>query len=178
MMKRMNEQVTENNQRKEKKILTDTMARSLKPGGSVLTDRTVSGLKLLPTTRKGRGYWFLYYISPVTKKRRELSLGTYPDVSIAEARERANEARKLKDKGIDPLQARRDEKASVAKEEAIPTFEAAARAYIAVMSPGWKSGKHAAQWTSTLETHVFPLIGNRRVDKLKPLFPVSTFETV
>ena len=166
-MNRIAEHSAENNRRKEKKILTDTMARSLKPGGSVLTDRTVRGLKLLPTSRKGRGYWFLYYISPATKKRRELSLGTYPEVSISEARERANEARKLKDKGIDPLQARQDEKASVAKEEAIPTFEAAARTYIDMRKPAWKNAKHAEQWTSTLETYVFPFIGNLRVDKLK-----------
>lgn len=96
-MTRMNEGGAEQERRKPKPILTDTLARSIKPDGPVLPDRTVKGLKLKPTSRKGRGYWFLYYNPPVDKKKRsELSLGTYPDVSIAEAREKATEARKLR----------------------------------------------------------------------------------
>ena len=163
----MNENGAEKEQPKQYTILTDTMARSMKPGDRKLTDRTVKGLKLKPASRKGRGYWFLFYNPPLNKKKRsEMSLGSYPDVSIAEARERANEARKLLAKGIDPLLARDAEKSAVKKEEAVPTFELAARSYIDQKKAGWRNAKHAAQWTSTLETYAFPYIGNRKVATL------------
>ena len=166
-MTRMNENGAEKEQPKQYTILTDTMARSMKPGDRKLTDRTVKGLKLKPASRKGRGYWFLFYNPPLNKKKRsEMSLGSYPDVSIAEARERANEARKLLAKGIDPLLARDAEKSAVKKEEAVPTFELAARSYIDQKKAGWRNAKHAAQWTSTLETYAFPYIGNRKVATL------------
>ena len=167
-MTRMNEGGVEQERRKPKPILTDTLARSIKPDGPVLPDRTVKGLKLKPTSRKGRGYWFLIYTSPVTKKQPELSLGTYPDVSIAEAREKATEARKLIAKGIDPKIAREAQKAAETQEEAVPTFESAARTYIEQKKAGWRNAKHATQWTNTLETYVFPCIGNRKVDTLVP----------
>ena len=167
-MTRMNESGHEQERRNPKPILTDTLARSIKPEGPVLPDRTVKGLKLVPTSRKGRGYWFLIYTSPVTKKRPELSLGTYPVVSIAEAREKATEARKLLAKGIDPMLAREAQKAAVTQEAAVPTFETAARTYVEQKKDGWRNSKHAAQWTSTLETYAFPHIGKRKVDSLTP----------
>jgi hypothetical protein len=101
-MTKANENGAEKEQPKQYTILTDTIARSMKPGDRKLPDRTVKGLKLKPASRKGRGYWFLYYYGPLNKKKRsEMSLGIYPEVSIAEARERGNEARKLLAKGID-----------------------------------------------------------------------------
>jgi hypothetical protein len=39
------------------------------------------------------------------------------------------------------------------------TFESCARTYVAAQAPGWKSGKHAKQWLSTLETYAFPVMG-------------------
>ncbi|KPF91921.1 hypothetical protein IP81_07620 [Novosphingobium sp. AAP83] len=163
----MNEGGTGQERRKPKPILTDTLARSIKPDGPVLPDRTVKGLKLKPTSRKGRGYWFLIYTSPITKKQPELSLGTYPDVSIAEAREKATEARKLLAKGIDPKIARDAEKAGSAVNDAIPTFEEAARQCYGMKKSAWSNGKHTNQWLSTLETYIFPTLGNRKVDTLK-----------
>lgn len=74
-MRKSNEAATAQKGRKPYTILTDTIARSITPDDKVLPDRTVRGLELRPTSRKGRGYWYLVYTSPVTKKRPELPLG-------------------------------------------------------------------------------------------------------
>jgi integrase len=50
------------------------------------------------------------------------------------------------------------------EEKVVPTFEAAAREYHRQVAKAWRNGKHGAQWIKTLETHVFPFIGKRRVD--------------
>jgi integrase len=89
-----------------------------------------------------------------------MGLGAFPEVSLAEARQRALDERKAVARGLDPIEERRAlrarEAATIANSK---TFEECARAYIEVHAAGWKSGKHAAQWTATLETYAFPLLG-------------------
>jgi hypothetical protein len=55
---------------------------------------------------RGKGKWFLRYVSKVTRTRRDLGLGAFPETSIEQARVRADAARKLLRAGVDPLQAR------------------------------------------------------------------------
>lgn len=164
----MNENGAKAKPRREYNILTDTIARTIAPNESAMRDKTVTGLWLYPKARKGRGYWYYIYTSPVTKRAVEFVFGHYPEMSIAEAREFAHEAKKLKAKGIDPKLARDAEKEAIAQGDAVPTFETAARTYIDQKKAGWRNAKHAAQWTSTLETYVFPSIGKRKVDSLTP----------
>lgn len=59
-------------------ILTDTKARNIKPEDKPLAHGGVTGLTLHPSTAKGRGKWVFRYVSPLTKKRRNAGLGTYP----------------------------------------------------------------------------------------------------
>ena len=147
-------------------ILTDTIARTITANARYMPDRTIKGLRLYPKTRKAQGYWYFIYKSPVTKKRVEMIIGHYPDMSIAEARVVAMEAVKLKRSGTDPKMARDAQKAAIAQESAIPTFETAARSYIEQKKAGWRNRKHEGQWPSTLQTYVFPQLGNRKVDTL------------
>src|SRR3954452_5380693 len=85
-------------------------------------------------------------------RRRDMRLGPYPDVSLAKARERALDARRLvKIERRDPL-------AACSRLTAL-TFKAAAEALIESKRPGWRNAKHAAQWGSTLETYAYPLLG-------------------
>ena len=93
-------------------------------------------------------------------KAREMGLGSVSTVTLAEARERAREARKALSEGIDPIAAR-EARRGAAKAEAARamTFRAAASAYIDAHRPGWKSAKHADQWGATLETYAYPTIG-------------------
>ncbi|MFZ2336377.1 MAG: integrase arm-type DNA-binding domain-containing protein [Sideroxyarcus sp.] len=93
-------------------------------------------------------------------RRLNMGLGPFPEVSLAEAREKARELRKQVRKGIDPLQEKREAKARDAKQAAkSKTFSECALAFIEDKRGEWKNEKHAAQWRSTLETYAFPKIG-------------------
>ena len=147
-------------------MLTDKKARTLKPGDKPVFDGKVTGLLLVPT--KSSCKWTLRYTSPVTGKRRDAGLGTYPETSIIEARERALGMRRLIDNGEDPIDHRKLERQMAAVEAAVLTFEKAARQVHDELKPSWKNEKHAAQWISTLETYVFPKMGGKKLDTITP----------
>lgn len=115
-----------------------------------------------PCLRADGGSWVLRY--RVAGKAREMGLGAYPEVGLAEARRLAEEARALLRRGVDPVAARRAERA---RASGALSFEAAARDLIATRRGGWRSGKHAAQWMATLATHAFPLIGGKPVAEIE-----------
>jgi integrase len=112
-------------------------------------------------------------------RRRDLGLGGVTAVSLAEARERAADARRLLVRGIDPIEARRSERinAAVTTAKAI-SFKEAAERYIAAHRAGWRNAKHASQWTATLETYVYPHFGELPIEAvdvglvLKALEPI------
>ena len=105
----------------------------------------------------GSRSWVLRY--QMQGRRRDLGLGSFPDVSLAMARSRASEARRLIAEGVDPI---------AKKQQATPkTFKDAALELIDSKRPGWKNAKHAAQWTSTLEAYAFPKIGQVQVAKIE-----------
>lgn len=155
-------------------MLTETRARRIKTTDKPLADGTVVGLRLLPGTVGGRGKWQLRFTSPTeaddkgTLRRRDMGLGVYPDVSIAKARLRAHEARKQIAAGIDPIEEGKRQQDEVACAVRIPSFEEAARSVFEEHKASWSNGKHVDQWINTLATYAFPLIGQRKVDTLKP----------
>ena len=149
-------------------MLTETRARRIKTTDKPLADGTVVGLRLLPGTVNGRGKWQLRFTSPETGARRDMGLGVYPDVSILSARERASEARKQIAAGIDPIEEAQRQQDEAACAVRIPTFEEAARSVFDEHKASWSHGKHVDQWINTLTTFAFPLIGQRKVDTLKP----------
>ena len=97
----------------------------------------------------------------VGDKRRDMGLGGYPDVPLAQAREAARQARaKVKD-GIDPVARSRDARsAAKASQAAARTFKFCALAYVDAHEAGWRNAKHAQQWRNTLQTCAYPLIGD------------------
>jgi len=148
------------------KPLTERQVRALKPYDSPVFDGRVTGLMLTPTKTGGR--WTLRYVSPTTHKRRDAGLGTFPEVTIPEARDKALAMRKIIDAGGDPINER---KRALTAEIAAATemnFEKAARAKYEALKPGWKNAKHAEQWIVTLETYVFPALGNKKLDAIMP----------
>ncbi|MGB8417428.1 tyrosine-type recombinase/integrase [Paraburkholderia sp.] len=147
-------------------MLTDKQARALKRNDKPVFDGKVTGLLLTPTTSGCK--WILRFTSPITGKRRDAGLGTYPETSIAEARARALAMRKIIDTGEDPIDQRNLEREAAAVAAAALTFEKAARKVHEELKPGWKNEKHAAQWISTLETYVFPKLGGRKLDAISP----------
>lgn len=130
------------------------MARAL----NKLTARSVATLKRPGRHSDGGGLYLA--ISPDGSRRRwvllftfeskqsELGLGSAATVSLAEAREKAREARTLLDQGINPIRARQD--ATRAAAPAGPSFGDYASAYVDRHSPSWRNSKHIDQWRSTL----------------------------
>ncbi|MBP3985763.1 integrase arm-type DNA-binding domain-containing protein [Pseudoxanthomonas helianthi] len=100
----------------------------------------------------------------VGNRRRDMGLGGWPDVPLAEARDRARQARRKIEEGIDPIEARRAAK-TVLRET--PSFSECARRTIEAKRPEWKSAKHAEQWKSTLDTYAKPVVGNMPVDQVE-----------
>lgn len=100
---------------------------------------------------------------PVTH-RRDIGLGSYPEVSLAEAREKAREVRKLVRDGIDPLEQKKQAREALRIQQSnAKTFRECAKVVIANKSRELKSTKHLAQWQSTLETYAYPTLGERIV---------------
>jgi integrase len=92
---------------------------------------------------------------------REMGLGPTHTVSLAEARQKALECRKMRLDGHDPIEARKAERTKARLDAAkVMTFEACAARYIAAHKAGWKNDKHAAQWPATLSTYVHPVFGS------------------
>lgn len=149
-------------------MLTETKARRIKLGDKPVADGTVTGLRLIPAAANGRGKWQLRFVSPETSRRRDMGLGVYPEVSIADARDRALAARKLIAAGLDPITEGRKKNEQAASVVQAPTFEQAARIVHEEHKSGWSNGKHVDQWINTLSTYAFPIIGGRQVDMLKP----------
>ncbi|MDZ7809630.1 MAG: Arm DNA-binding domain-containing protein [Arhodomonas sp.] len=111
--------------------------------------------------KKGEASWI--YRFRRNGKLRDMGLGSYSDVSLAEARNRAGQNRSLVKDGLDPLEAKVEEKQA---EETIPTFTSCAARYIKSHRRSWRNAKHARQWVSTLKTYTRPLIGTKPVKRV------------
>jgi hypothetical protein len=68
-------------------MLTDTKAKKIKPNDRPFADRTGTGLRVLSANKGGRGKWHLRFVYPTTRKRRDMGLRTYPDISITQVRD-------------------------------------------------------------------------------------------
>ena len=96
-------------------------------------------------------------------RQRQLGLGPYPLVSLADARRAAQDAARAVQGGRDPIAERRAaEAASKIKREAM-TFSAVTKLYIAAHESSWRNAKHRQQWENTLENYVTPVFGSRLV---------------
>jgi len=115
--------------------------------------------------RQHRGAWLLRYER--NGRKRWMGLGALRDFSLEEARERARKARQLLADGVDPLEARKAERAQVALAAARSmTFEEAARQYHAAHAPSWSNAKTGAQFLNTLRDYAFPRIGRLAVSAI------------
>ena len=110
----------------------------------------------------GNKYWLMRYT--FQGKRHDLSLGAFPEVSIAEAKKKATDLRQQINNGINPKQTRQI--AEPAPETEIPTFEEFAIEVINNKKIEWSNPKHALQWDMTLRVYAFPVIGQKTVDQV------------
>lgn len=141
--------------------LTEVAVRSAKPADHARKLADGGGMYLLvqPSGTKG---WRLKYRVGGTEKL--LSLGVYPEVSLAAARKRRDVAREQLAEGKDPGEQRKAEKAARLL-RAGNSFEAVAREWHALQKPRWAAG-HAAQVLNSLAADVFPVVGHRPVTEL------------
>jgi integrase len=98
-----------------------------------------------------------------------MGLGPFPLISLAAAREKATDARRLRLDGNDPLAQRRNQRASLRREgvkQAIPTFDECRDQYVASHSQGWRSVVHTNEWTRWLTAYVTPVFGSTPVDMI------------
>jgi len=138
--------------------LTDVKVRNAKPGEKDTKLFDGGGLFLLVTSGGGKLWHFKYRIEGKEKK---LSFGTYPEVSLAEAREKREAARKQVAADIDPGEARKAEKRTES-EKAVNTFEAVAREWHARQKDVWTEG-HTVRTLQRLKRDVFPCVGSRPI---------------
>ena len=138
--------------------LTDTACRNAKPASKPRRLYDAGGLYLEVSPAGGR-WWRLKY--RLAGKERRLSLGVYPDVNLAAARKRRDEARELIAAGVDPSENRKATKAATI-ERAGNSFEVVAREWHAKQLPTWVA-EHADRVLQRLVNDVFPWIGARPV---------------
>ena len=110
----------------------------------------------LKISETGARSWILRVV--VAGKRRDIGLGRYPDVSLAQARDAASQHRSLIAAGGDPLAEKR--------KAAIPTFREAAERTFEANKPRWRNGKHTTSWWQSMERYAFPIIGNMPVNQI------------
>jgi integrase len=145
----------------ETMFLSDARIRRAKPSDKQVKLFDGNGLFLLVTPQGGRYWRFKYRFNG---KEKLLSMGTYPEIPLAVARQRREEARRQVAQGVDPGVARRAQKQAATA--AAETFEVIAREWHTRFTPTWTPG-HAVTILSRLERDLFPWIGTRPIVEIK-----------
>ncbi|MBI5557215.1 MAG: integrase arm-type DNA-binding domain-containing protein [Deltaproteobacteria bacterium] len=140
--------------------LTDTKVRTVKPTEKPQKLFDGGGLFLLVTPTGGK-LWNLKY--RINGKESRIALGAYPDVSLAEARQKRDQARALLVNGVSPSDTKKAQKAADTQET--ETFEVIAREWHAKFAPSWKAS-HSDKIIRRLELYIFPWIGSRPIKSI------------
>ena len=118
----------------------------------------VAGLYLQVTSPNARS-WILR--TRVADKRRDMGLGSFPEVALADARVKAREHKNTIRNGTDPIAAVKAAKTAIKAERARAIkFADVAEKFIRSHAPSWKNSKHKDQWTNTLATYAYPILGS------------------
>ncbi|MBO4313473.1 MAG: integrase arm-type DNA-binding domain-containing protein [Desulfovibrio sp.] len=147
-------------------MLTDFKLRSLKANGKVQKVFDGEGLFIL-VTEKGSKLWRLAY--RFDGKQKTLCIGSYPEMSLSEAREAKREAKQLLSKGVDPAAQKKQEKSAKTGDGANNplTFRAVGREWYENKTQE-REPRYRKLIRSRLENNLFPFLGDIPVDMLKP----------
>jgi integrase len=152
--------------------LSDVKIRTLRKKGL-----HADGLGLyLKVTESGSKSWILRFA--MGGKRRDMGLGVYPSISLAGARELAKDAHTAIQRGIDPVDFRRDRVAGTRSETKVTTFGEAGRRYMDAHEAGWKNEKHRWQWKQTLEDVAGPILGEMSVAAINTNHVLKVLEPI
>lgn len=134
------------------------------------------GLYLQVTGAGARSWIFRFMLEG---KPREMGLGLLKGVGLAAARAKEAQCRALLADGIDPIAARKGERAERAVADARTiTFDQCADAYIEAHGAAWRNPKHRAQWKTTLETYVSPVFGKLSVGAVDVTLVMKALEPI
>ncbi len=129
----------------------------------------------LQISKGGTKAWIYRY--KLDKRPRQMGLGSVKDVSLAEARQKASEWRKLKLAGKDPINERLKGRIQ-ARGDAEATFQVCAEKYIESHKAGWRNEKHAEQWANTLRAYAYPTIGSLPVRDITTELVMKVLEPI
>lgn len=131
----------------------------------------------LQVTGTGAKSWIFRFM--VAGRARAMGLGSLSALSLADARVKAAECRRLRAEGRDPIEARHAERADgrIAAARAM-TFNAAAEQFIASHKVGWRNPKHVDQWTNTLATYASPIFGELPVQAVDTALVMKALEAI
>ncbi|WOH82149.1 integrase arm-type DNA-binding domain-containing protein [Bradyrhizobium sp. BEA-2-5] len=157
-------------------LTTKLIAKLTEPGR--YGDGSGLYLQITPT---GARSWLLRYERG--GRERAMGLGPVKDFTLEEARERARKARQLLKDGIDPIDARTEERASQVAERALAiaanvTFRECAEQYFKFHSRKWNNAKHAAQFLSTMKMYAYPVLGKLAVAKIDKALVLKAIEPI
>jgi integrase len=141
--------------------LTDVKVRNAKPSEKQVKLSDSDGMYLLVTPNGGKCWRLKYRFGG---KEKVLALGTYPEISLAEARAKRDAARRMLSQGVDPGEVRKAQKAASTQET--ETFEVIAREWHSKFSGTW-SPSHAETTMKRLKLDVFPVMGSRPIGEIK-----------
>lgn len=131
----------------------------------------------LQISASGSKSWLYRFM--LNGRAREMGLGSVLDRPLAEARDRARDARRMVRDGVDPIEARRAEKKRLALEAARSvTFLQCAQSYIEAHRAGWKNAKHASQWENTLTAYCGPVFGEQPVQAVDTALVCKVLEPI
>lgn len=149
----------------EVKRLTHSVSKTTgKPYNALHPVGGVSGL-LLQVTPTGAKSWLLRTV--VGSKRRNIGLGSYPEVTLAKAREKAAEYKEKISQGVDPVEERKANKRKlIAEQLSTITFDEAAKEYLKKKSKEFKNPRQAQQWENSLASYASPHIGSIPVSEI------------
>ena len=125
---------------------------------------------ILRVRASGSKHWI--WRGTVQGRRRELGLGAFPYVSLAEAREKALDYRRIAKAGRIPTARPEPEPSRAAKRSSkratssVPAFRKLAAEVIEFHRPTWRNPRSAAQWESSLRDYAYPAFGNKPVDQV------------
>jgi integrase len=130
----------------------------------------------LQVTEGGRSWIYRYMLN---NRAREMGLGPLALYGLSEARVLAQDARRLRHQGIDPIEARRAAREETRLDAAkAMTFQECAERYIASHCAGWRNAKHAEQWESSLRRIAFPVIGALAVQAIDTTLVMKVIEPI
>jgi integrase len=129
----------------------------------------------LRVSDSGTKAWVFKFM--LNRRARAMGLGRVRDFTLAEARERAREARRLVADGIDPIDAKQSKRdAALAAAAKRVTFREAAQKFLAAHSAKWTNPRHEQQWRNTLEQHAYPVLADLPVDMIAVEHVIAVLE--